>query len=69
MPPQEKAEKPKEKPVATGDYTNPEKPPVYTEEQTVVKETPKQTNVKTGNNTGTSSGAKSTGKVYVEGFG
>ena len=69
VPPQEKAEKPKEKPVAKGDYTNPEKPPVYTEEQTVVKETPKQTNVKTGNNTGVSSGAKSTGKVYVDGFG
>ena len=67
--PQAKVEKPKEKPTAKGDYTNPEKPPVYTEEQMVVKETPKQNSDKTGNNTGSSSSAKSTGKVYVDGFG
>lgn len=69
VPPQEKAEKPKEKPVAKGDYTKPEAPPAYTEEQTVVKETPKQSSPKRDSNIGSSSAAKSTGKVYVDGFG
>lgn len=69
VPPQAKAEKPKEKPTAKGDYTNPEAPPVYTEQQTVVKETPKQNSTKTVNNTASSSGAKNSGKVYVDGFG
>ena len=69
VPPQEKAEKPKEKPVAKGDYTNPEAPPAYTEEQTVAKETPKQSSVQTGNSTSSASSTKSTGKVYVDGFG
>ena len=69
VPPQEKAEKPKEKPVAQGDYTNPEKPPVYTEDETVVKETPKESSIKESNPQNTSSGSNSTGKVYVDGFG
>lgn len=63
-PPEVKAEKPKEKPVATGDYTNPDTSPTYTEEQTVVKENPKQT----VSQTTTQSGGNN-GKTYVEGFG
>ena len=58
-----KSTTPPEKPVAAGDYTNPEAPPAYTEKQTKVEEKPKST----VNNS--SSSNASSGKVYVEGFG
>lgn len=60
-PIESKSTTPPEKPVSNGDYTNPDAPPTYTEEQTKVEQ-PK----KTVNNTSSSS---SGGKVYVEGFG
>ena len=56
-----KSTTPPEKPVSKGDYTNPDAPPTYTEEQTKIEQ-PK----KTVNNSNSSS---SGGKVYVEGFG
>lgn len=60
-PPEKKSEAPKEKPQATGSYTNPDAPPTYTKEQTVKEEKPKQ---QVSQNT---SGGGS--KVYIEGFG
>lgn len=56
-----KSTTPPEKPVSKGDYTNPDAPPTYTEEQTKVEQ-PKKT-VNNGNS------SNSGGKVYVEGFG
>lgn len=56
-----KPTKPPEKPKSSESYTNPDSPPAYTKEQTVVEEKPKQQ---------TAQNAESnTGKVYVEGFG
>ena len=56
-----KSKTPPEKPVSKGDYTNPDAPPTYTEEQTKVEQPKKTVN----NGSSSSSG----GKVYVEGFG
>ena len=53
-----------EKPKAEGSYTNPEQPPEYIKEQTVIEEKPK-TNV-TPNSRKTQA---SSGKVYIDGFG
>lgn len=53
---------PPEKPISNGDYTNPEAPPAYTEEQTKIEEKPKSTNNK-------SLSEASNSKVYIEGFG
>jgi len=60
-PIEQKSTKPPEKPVAKGDYTNPEAPPTYTEEQTKVE--PKKEPVKSSTSSNTA------GKVYIEGFG
>lgn len=60
-PPEKKPEAPKEKPQASGSYTNPDAPPTYTKEQTVKDEKPKQQVTQN-----TSSGGS---KVYIEGFG
>lgn len=56
---------PPPKPKAEGSYTNPEKPPTYSKEQTVVKEKPKN-NTTSSPNKSQSSGS---GKVYIDGFG
>ena len=56
---------PPPKPKAEGSYTNPEKPPTYSKEQTVVKEKPKN-NTTSSSNKSQSSG---NGKVYIDGFG
>ncbi len=61
-PPEKKPEAPKEKPQATGSYTNPDAPPTYTKEQTVKEEKPKQQQVSQNTSGGGS-------KVYIEGFG
>ena len=55
---------PPEKPKANGCYTNPEAPPTYTEEQTVITEEAKQPISQSTNQTG-----ENDGKAYVEGFG
>ena len=60
-PIEKKPTTPPEKPVSKGDYTNPEAPPTYTEEQTKVEQ--KKEPVKSSNSN------SSDGKVYVEGFG
>ena len=68
VPPETKPEKPPEMPVATGDYTNPSAPPVYTEQEIVIDESQKtevQKEVSVANNSSASTG----NKVYVEGFG
>ena len=56
-----KSTEPPKKPVSNGDYTNPQAPPAYTEEQTKV-EVKKETSKNTSANS-------SAGKVYIEGFG
>ena len=63
-PIEKKPETPPEKPKAEGSYTNPEQPPEYKKEQTVIEEKPK-TNV-TPNSSKTQA---SSGKVYIDGFG
>ena len=60
-PPEKKPEAPTEKPKSSGSYTNPDAPPTYTKEQTVIEEKPKQ---QVSQNT---SGGGS--KVYIDGFG
>lgn len=60
-PPEKKPEAPKEKPKSSESYTNPDVPPTYTKEQTVIEEKPKQ---QVSQNT---SGGGS--KVYIDGFG
>ena len=64
VPPQPKPTAPPEKPKANGCYTNPEAPPTYTEEQTVITEEAKQPISQSTNQTG-----ENDGKAYVEGFG
>lgn len=61
---EDKSTTPPEKPKSEESYTNPEKPPTYTKEQTVVEEKPK--NNVTSNS---SKNQASSGKVYVDGFG
>lgn len=60
-PPEKKPEVPPEKPKASGSCTNPDAPPTYTKEQTVIEEKPKQRvsqNISGGGP-----------KVYIDGFG
>ena len=60
-PPEKKPEVPPEKPKASGSCTNPDAPPTYTKEQTVIEEKPKQRvsqNISGGGS-----------KVYIDGFG
>ena len=63
-PIEQKPTTPPEKPKSEGSYNNPEQPPTYTKEQTVIEEKPK-TNVTPNSN----KNQASTGKVYIEGFG
>ena len=63
-PIEKKPTTPPEKPKAEGSYTNPEQPPTYKEEQTVIEEKPK-TNVTPNSN----KNQASSGKVYIDGFG
>lgn len=60
-PPGKKPEAPTEKPRSSGSYTNPDTPPSYTKEQTVIEEKPKQQVSQD-----TSDGGS---KVYIDGFG
>ena len=53
-----------EKPKSEGSYKNPEQPPTYTKEQTVIEEKPKTNVTPNSNKTQASSG-----KVYIDGFG
>lgn len=57
---EQKSTTPPEKPKSEESYTNSEKPPTYTKEQTVVE---KKTQTNTANQ------SQSSGKVYVDGFG
>ena len=61
-PIEKKPTTPPEKPKAEGSYTNPEQPPEYTKEQTVIEEKPKQ-------NSTSAQSSGGAGKVYIEGFG
>lgn len=63
-PIEKKPTTPPEKPKSEGSYTNPEQPPTYTKEQTVIEE-------KTKNNVTPNSNKNqaSSGKVYIDGFG
>lgn len=61
VPPEKKSEPPAEKPKTSGSYTNPDAPPSYTKEQTVIEEKPKQQVSQD-----TSGGGS---KVYIDGFG
>ena len=63
-PIEKKPETPPEKPKAEGSYTNPEQPPEYKKEQTVIEEKPKS-NVTSNSN----KNQASSGKVYIDGFG
>lgn len=63
-PIEKKSETPPEKPKAEGSYTNPEQPPEYKKEQTVIEEKPKS-NVTSNSN----KNQASSGKVYIDGFG
>ena len=63
-PIEKKPETPPEKPKADGSYTNPEQPPEYKKEQTVIEEKPKS-NVTLNSN----KNQASSGKVYIDGFG
>ena len=60
-PPEKKTEAPKEKPKSSESYTNPDAPPTYTKEQTVIEEKPKQQVSQD-----TSDGGS---RVYIDGFG
>lgn len=62
-PIEQKSTTPPEKPKAEGSYTNPEQPPTYKEEQTVIEEKPKT------NTSSNQSQSAESGKVYIEGFG
>ncbi len=57
----QKSTTPPQKPKANGNYTNPDKPPAYTKEQTVVQEKSQASNK-------TNQSGKS-GQVYIDGFG
>lgn len=59
-PIEQKSTTPPEKPKSEESYTNSEKPPTYTKEQTVIE---KKTQTNTANQSSTN------GKVYVDGFG
>lgn len=59
-----KSETPSEKPKSEESYTNPEQPPTYTKEQTVVEE-----KTKTDATSNSNKNQASSGKVYVDGFG
>lgn len=63
-PIEKKPTTPPQKPKAEGSYTNPEQPPTYTKEQTVIEE-------KTKNNVTPNSNKNqaASGKVYIDGFG
>ena len=63
-PIEKKPTTPPEKPKSEGSYTNPEQPPTYTKEQTVIEEKPKN-NVTSNSN----KNQASSGKVYIDGFG
>lgn len=63
-PIEKKPETPPEKPKAEGSYTNPEQPPEYKKEQTVIEKKPKS-NVTSNSN----KNQASSGKVYIDGFG
>ena len=63
-PIEKKPTTPPEKPKSEGSYTNPEQPPTYTKEQTVIEE--KQKNNVTPNS---NKNQASSGKVYIDGFG
>ena len=63
-PIEKKPTTPPEKPKSEGSYTNPEQPPTYTKEQTVIEEKPKN-NVTPNSN----KNQASSGKVYIDGFG
>ena len=63
-PIEKKPTTPPEKPKSEGSYTNPEQPPIYTKEQTVIEEKPKN-NVTPNSN----KNQASSGKVYIDGFG
>lgn len=62
-PIEQKSTTPPEKPKSGDSYTNPEQPPTYTKEQTVVEEKPKNNTTISNNN------QASSGKVYIDGFG
>lgn len=57
----QKSTTPPQKPKANGNYTNPEQPPAYTKEQTVIEEKPQAAKK-------TNQSVKS-GQVYIDGFG
>lgn len=63
-PIEKKPTTPPQKPKSEGSYTNPEQPPTYTKEQTVIEE-------KTKNNVTPNSNKNqaASGKVYIDGFG
>ena len=63
-PIEKKPTTPPEKPKSEGSYTNPEQTPIYTKEQTVIEEKPKN-NVTLNSN----KNQASSGKVYIDGFG
>ena len=63
-PIEKKPTTPPAKPKSERSYTNPEQPPTYTKEQTVIEE--KQKNNVTPNS---NKNQASSGKVYIEGFG
>ena len=65
VPPQPKPTAPPEKPESDGDYTNPDTPPAYTEDQIVVTAAPKEQEAPKEQNTDQAP----SGYVYVEGFG
>ena len=63
-PIEKKPTTPPEKPKSEGSYTNPEQPPTYTKEQTIIEEKPKNNVTQNSNKNQASSG-----KVYIDGFG
>ena len=63
-PIEKKPTTPPAKPKSEGNYTNPEQPPTYTKEQTIIEEKPKN-NVTPNSN----KNQASSGKVYIDGFG
>lgn len=58
--PEKKPEAPTEKPKSSGSYTNPDAPPTYTKEQTVIEEKPKEQ---------VSQNTSGGGSIYIDGFG
>lgn len=65
-PIEKKPTTPPEKPKSSESYTNPDKPPSYTKEQTVIEEKVDNTPVDTKQSSNQSSGGN---KVYIDGFG